>query len=426
MKSKFNFRQILKLLSSILFVSIISVSSAFLCVPTRDYKLDRVAYSLNDYNKKDYYNGFQPSILKLYQESKDKVADNRSERYDDIFNQFYYNSFVMHFRQYATNEIYDEIIGSQIMAYCQSTYLCRNQELNGGGHYVDFGIFASYFGDDFFQNRPQGDPRSHSYYPYNDCVTFGYISDAYADSLISYYQENEPAAEINTYADLIFKKPVLPIVALEKLKDGTTKEYRINVSINNILYSNKRHAGRISELYGKSFALIDLWSYGRKTRDFADIACEMDLKVDPYGTKNVIQGLELMGYTADNTQYNFYKYNYSSKSYSLDYSINKMYLNSYNGNVSVALFYCLSLLFVIAFYAFNYFIIRKDNKLRLFSILSYLLTLSIFGIVVSFTYFYMKWSFVPLLSLAGGIIINVSKKRKKNLKKEQDYIDVQI
>ena len=426
MKLKCNLKQVLILICSVLFVSIISVSSAFLCFPTRDYKLDRVAYSLNNYNEKDYYNGFQPSILKLYKGSKDEGIHNRSERYDDIFNQFYYNSFVMHFRQYATNEIHDEIIGSQITAYCQSTYMCRNWELEEGGHYVDFGIFASYFGDDFFEKRPQGDPRSHGYYPYNNCVTFAYISDAYADSLISYYQETEPEAGITTYTDLILYRPVLPIVALKKLKDGTNEEYRINVSINNILYTNKRHAGRISELYGKTFALIDLWSYGKKTRDFADLACEMDLKVDPYGTKNVIQGLELMGYTANNTQYNFYKYNYSSKSYYLDSSVNKMYLDSYNGNISFALFYCLSLLFVIAFYIFNYFFIRKDNKLRLFSILTYLLTLSIFGIVVSFTYFYMKWSFVPLLSLVGGIIINVSKKREKNLKKEQDYIDVQI
>ena len=423
MKLKCNLKQALKLIGSVLFVCIVSVSSAFLCVPTRDYKLDRVAYFLNNYNEKDYYNGFQPSILKLYQKSKDDGADNRSSRYDDIFNQFYYNSFVLHFRQYATNEIHDEIIGSQIMTYCQSTYLCRNQELNGGGHYVDFGIFASYFGDDFFQKRPQGDPRSHGYYPYNNCVTFAYISDAYADSLISYYQETEPEAEINTYTDLIFKKPVLPIVALKKLKDGTTKEYRINVSINNILYSNKRHAGRISELYGKTFALIDLWSYGKKTRDFADIACEMDLKADPYGTKNVIQGLESLGYTADNTKYNFYKYNYSSKSYYLDSLVNKMYLDSYNGNISSALFYCLSILLVSAFYAFNFFVIRKNNTLRLLAILSYLFMLSIFGVVVSFTYFYMKWSFVPLLALVGGIIIDIPK-RKTN--REQECIDVQI
>ena len=408
---------------SCLFLVASSFGVGCLCLPTRDYKLDRVAYALNDYNRHDYYNGFQPSILRLHQQSP-SGSDNRSELYNDIFEEYYYNSLVQHFRQYATNDIRDELINTKINVYCQRTYLCRNNELSGGGHYVDFGIFASYYGDQLFNDRPEGDPRSHAYYPYTGCYTFAYISDSFADSLISYYQEVEPESNITNYIDLIFKKPVLPIVAIKVNKDGTTQEYRINVSINNILYTKKREAYRISNLYGTNFALIDLYSYGKKTREWADLSCEMDLKADPFGTKNVINGLERFGYSFENTVFEFYKYDYSGNSYYLDRNVGQMYLDSFYNNVSISIFYVFSFLIVLTFFVINILYIGKDRQAGLIAIFSYLFIGLIFGTVASFCYFYPLWTLAPSIMIVGGTIINLIKRKK--VKGDGTYVEIYV
>ena len=426
MHLKANKKSILKLVGCCFFILISSVASACLCLPTRDYKLDRVAYALNDYNKYDYYNGFQPSILRLHQNSKTDGYDNRSERYDDIFEQFYYNSFVKSLRQFATNDIFDEVLETKLNVFCQKTYLCRNSELANGGHYVDYGIFASYFGDELFENRPSEDPRSHAYYPYNDCVTFAYISDVFADSLIEFYKETEPESGINSYQDLIFKKPVLPIRAQKKNSDGSFIEYHINVSINNILYSDKRHANRITELYGASFALVDLYSYGRKTREWVDLVCEMDLKADPFGIKNVLQSLEYFEYNPTNTNYTFYKYNYSEKIYRLEKTIGSSYVSSFSGNISTTLFYCVSLVFIASFFALNFLFIRNDYTLRIITIICYGCILTIFGLITIFTYFYPLWSITPLTALIGGLIIVLLKRRRKDVKGGLDCFEINI
>lgn len=425
MRFALNKKNISKTLISILYIFATSFMLAFLCLPTRDYKLDRVACSLNDYNSHDYYNGFQSPILRLHQDSKDG-STNRSERYDDIFEQFYYNSFVKHLRQFATNDITDELLNKKINVFCQKTYMCRNTELSDGGHYVDYGVFASYYGDNIYEKRPDGDPRTHGYFPYTGCVTFAYISDAFADSLIEHYKNVEPEIEIKNYEDLIFKKPVLPIVAAKENNDGTVTEYQINVSINNVLYREKRHAYRISELYGDTFALIDLYSYGKKTREWADLACEMELKADPFGTKNVFQGLEYFGYNPNNSQYKFYKYDYSSNSYYIDSEIAEKYLESYNNNISNVLFYCLLFIVIFIFSIFNLFIIRKDKVLRNMAIAGYLLTAILFGVIVSFTYFYPLWSLAPVSLIVVGILINLFKGKTNVQEGGIDYFEIRI
>ena len=426
MRFKLQKRSIIKIIASCMYIFASSIILALSCISVRDYKLDRIAYELNDYNKRDYYNGFNSPILKIHQESKESGSSNRSERYDDVFDQFYYNSFVKHLRQYATNDIHDELIASNIKVFCQRTYFCRNAELPDGGHYVDYGIFSSYYGDKLFESRPLGDPRSHAYFPYTDCVTFAYISDSLADSLIAYYNKTEPEAGINNYIDLIFKRPVLPITALKEKPDGTTEEYKLNVSINNILYGTRRHAYRISELYGDSFALIDLYSYGKKTRVWADLACELDLKVDPFGTKNVLQGLEYFGYNPDNTTYEFYKYNYKEGSYQFDKNVTEMYKSSFKSNISNVLFYCLLIIFVGAFFILDFMFIRNDEEVRKLVGLSFIVVGVIFGVITCITYFYPLWAIGPMIMICGGIIINFIKKRKSVGLMEDKYFEINI
>lgn len=369
----------IKVAASLFFIFATSISAAFLCNPIRDYKLDKLAYSLNDYNKYDYYNDFVNPILRIHQKSSDPKQENRYELYNDAFEEYYYNSFPQCIRQVANNNF--EIYDTKVKMFCQKSYTVSNNYLPDGGHYIDYGLFSAYYADDILG------PRKYLFERYG-CASFVYISDKFADLLLERYG-------INSYEELIRDERycVLPLY-----EDGTLK---CNVCINNIIYSSKRDAWRVKQLYGDYFALMNISKFN-KSKYFADVSLEFDIKVDPFGTKKLLNGLKEYGYDVESTTYDFYTFDRSQNKYILNEKITIDYKNIESDSTSV-FFICFIFisigLFILMIWSF-----RFSKKEKILFWISLGISSLIFGIITSVLYFYVMWSILPIILILIAFI----------------------
>lgn len=403
------------ILLTIAFFFLFSFCSGILYTQTTNFKLDNLAYQINNYNKHYYSNGTKRSFVKI------KKNDN-NQLYNDLFSQFYYSDDSGSVRQYMDNDCQvfsdDGILDYRITLYSQSTFSITNEEAKDGGYRIDYGLFHAYF------TNPD---RSYLGIHF-DCDSYVFISDTFANILLDYY--NLPSGEEaknESYQKLITEKQYAV------LKVRIDNDTVVKLSINNIIYSSKRTGPRCLE-FGDYFALV-CFPYLSK---MLSPCFEIDFKTYAYYITSVLSKTNQLGYNRDNSDFSFFTYNYENSSYELNDGVSNSFKKiDFQGQTSVVfsvLFYASLPLFSLVF-----FLITKkgitDKKSSRICILTILAVLIIYSILANFIYTCFAFSVVPLTLLLilfiskGGQAFDFKKfiARSKNpFLDETGFIEIQI
>ena len=260
--------------------------SSLLFYKTNDSQLSIWCNHLNDfYLNNDVEENRAPII---------RIEDTKQKKFTDIFQNYYYcnsGTLISALRQFYNGESY--LISTNKTQYkvCineQDGYSIR--EKYEWGYYLDYGLFSTYYKDEYLPNRQYLERR----YGANG---FCFISDLLADKLVKEY---DLQSFDDPYKELITNEKY----SLLRLQIGSD-EKDVTLCINNILFSKYRNAPRINELYG-DFCLI----YGDKiTMNELNYSVEFDMKSDNYGTKTFLKSLNAMGYNPKSFNYQILKYN---------------------------------------------------------------------------------------------------------------------
>lgn len=305
---------------------------------------------------------------------KYKNVENKTS-YLDLFNNYYYNLSIGESRCLLSNSFVDEQ-NNKLKLYTQNSFSISNGLLPDGGHYLDYGIFSTYYADDILGPRKYLDIR-------NNCDSFIFISDTYADKLLEKYN-------ISSYEELI-NDDKYSVLEMMVDNDKTCK-----FSINNILYSDKRHGLRAKNLYG-DFAVAYNYSGINK---WSEVNFEIDLKANIYSNSNLFKDFHAQGYSIDKFDYNFFKYDSATSSYFLSNELNKKFISlDFNKNDSfLRMFDVLCCLLNLTLLIGFYFLLDVKFDLN-WSFYFYLLCFLIYGLIVNFVSIYFLTSIIPILSL---------------------------
>lgn len=352
-----------------------------------DYKLDYFSYSCVNYNSEILADdSFEPTIINV---KKDFAANERKE-YSSLYKNFYYNFMVETCREKIDNSISFDLSDSDSFStelLTQPSFSIETTEKDGGGYYLDYGLYYTYYSDKILGERNYLLPRFN-------CNSFIFISDVLANELIDYYgisNVDDPYAELITNEEYA----VLPLMI-------DSADTSIKFSINNILYSDRRDGERTVELYN-SFALIP---YVSEVMNNLDVSFEVDLKTNPYGNKTCIKNINELGYTTDNSTFSVYSYNRSTSQYEINTNLSANLANIWTNTNDVLLYALLIMTMLIGlginfyFNYFNYNFGRKDTILYLIQILLFI----VYGIICSFIYIYPLFSLFPILYLLSFYI----------------------
>lgn len=336
-------------------------------------QIDALTYRLNDYNNHTINGDF----IRPYVRIEDKNV--RDRLYTDLLRQFYYSDDSGSIRQLMQNECDVEIGGSkhEIVLYSQDILGIQNTISADGGYRIDYGIFHAYFSDSELGERGYLGKRFN-------CDTYIFISDTFADALL---EEYGLAKTREAYLSLIKEEQYAILhINVDGLKD-------ITLSINNIIYSDKRMGARCS-YFNKYFGLIN-YNY---VSDVLQPAFEIDLKAYSYYISSVLDKTEQMGYGVGSYNYRFYKYDYSKGKYFEDYAINDSYalirsdgLDDVFKPLFIATVAATSFLFGVLIYYF-----QSTSFAEIVEICVMTLSLSVFSVISNFIYVSFLTSVVPL------------------------------
>lgn len=356
-----------------LLILLFSFLSNFILTYTNDYKLDYFTSSLFDFNNSN-------SVI-MNIKKKDTESSNVVSSYNTLFNSYHYNLNVKEIRFLLDNSAKNN--EDSIKLYTQSTFSISTTELDGGGYYVDNGIFASYYSDDILGNRGYLSRRF-------GCDSFIFISDNYADQLLKKYN-------IDSYEELITNEK-FAVLSLE-IDDNKTATF----CINNILYSTKRHGVRAEELYNY-FGLI--YNVG-PIMSWSKLSIDFDLKPNSYHTNKILKEINKLGYDSDNSIFTFYRSNKDTNVYNPSLASNEQFLNLFHSNDTkyIVLYWSCILASICSLFLIYHFLLRS-KKYKLYSLGLILLCLLILSCVVSsLPYCYSFWSLSWILSFVSCIII---------------------
>lgn len=345
---------------------------------TNEYKLDSFASQLYD-NKTYVYNDYDSVILKI-KKNKPINENDKINNYQSLFSQYHYYSQVKDDRLLFDNQINDGV--NDIQFYNQNTFSINNGLLPDGGHYIDYGVFSAYYADDILGPRKYLEQRF-------GCDSFIFISDNYADYLLDKYN-------ISTYEELIKKEEYC---VLNVNVDG---ERTAKFCINNILYSNKRHGGRAKELYNY-FGLVYNSS---KISSWSSFHLELDLKAYPYGTCNVLKGINELGYNKDNSTFSFFTYDKNASHYVENSIANEYFLSLFESNDQIWFsIFSIVILIDVACLIFEYFYLGKKFNISAYSLLFAVLFFVLYGIIINFILVNYLLSIVPVVSIILLLIL---------------------
>lgn len=357
---------------------IFSVISVFSIRITESYKLEK--FSSTIYKQTQKNDSYECKILNV-KKNKARYDNDTDVIYKDAFNQFYYNKIVADTRLIIDDVVRVESTETNIKLFTQDTFSISNDFLPEGGHYVDYGMFSSYYADDILGRRKYLFERF-------GCDSFVYISDTFANKLLEKYG-------ISSYEELIRNEQY----AVLEVKINDTGRFKF--SINNILYSDKRHAKRASELYG-DFALV---YETQKLKKVLNTSIEFDLKSNPYCVKQTITQIKSLGYNLNNSQFNFGKFNKETMSFEIDRQTNSKFIDSQKFNNSSGItFFCIVFLFnFIAQIILSVFL--KNKKRRILSLLVFLTIFSIYCLVLQILETNLFVFVMPLLTFVEILIL---------------------
>lgn len=357
------------------------LSIGFFAVNMVSYNYSCYRFALSVYGSGHVlFDSYDPVIYRL--ELKfDEKKEAETNTLNSLFNYYYYNPSVGECRYLFSNSFKDEG-ESSLTFFTQQTFLISNDLLPDGGHYIDYGMFASYYADDILGTRGYLQPRF-------DCDSFVFVSDDYADTLLTKYG-------LSSYEELIQDERycVLPLVV-----DGSRE---IRVSINNVLYSEKRHGVRVKELYPYFGLMYD----SSRAKEWSHLAFEADLKANPYVIKGVLDSVKQAGFDSSNSTVSFFEKESENGKYTssdrlstgfeaIGTSEKDLLLNVFSGIITV--------LDVLGL--FYFFDKCKSGQIRIYGLLFLVAAFLVFGLCTAFLDIYPLFSIVPILSLLTSFIM---------------------
>ena len=331
--------------------------------------------SLNNYYDNHSLKAEEAPIINI---SKENTAN-----YSDLFLNYYYCEELFSLRYLCNDSVgfanKEHNFSSDIKLFKQNNYSIN--ELYDFGYYIDYGLFSAYYDKEIFGiNRGWLDRRFNT-------DGFLYISDVFADQLLSFYS-------IDSYADLILNEEYCVLYTYV----GDTK---YSFCINNILYSNERTANRVTQLYGENFALC---YYDNKVLDSLNWAIELDFKSDYYGTSRVLKGINTLDYKSDNSSIYFKIYDKNIGEYKIDEKLSYKY-SKIDFNKSDLWFFALLIALSIVFNIASYIFLSNKNRIVVYA---FNITLFIIcGIIVSFFSFSYGYLLYQLINLIIAIIFSL-------------------
>lgn len=380
MKSLFKKRNMLRILVDVFIFLLLSFSSAFLVTFSTDYKLDRVAYSLNNYNAHCYTDSdYQPSILKV-------VPDNQMAPYEfeKLFSATYYTDLNDGIREININNgLFNEF---SIHLETQFTFSIEKDISKYGGYRLDYGLYHTYYSDDILGPRGYLEARY-------DSESFIFISDSLADKLVDFYGiiGDEPYAQLITNKDYC----LLPL---------TINDTNHTFCINNIVYTSLRQAPRTKELYG-DFALF---CYNNKIKDDIYLRYEMDLKDNPFCIKSMLSTIDSAGFNYNNSLIEFDTFNYKQNQYERNIEVERSYRSVektdstfFNLTPYIFSFIGIALLLII-----NHFYSTDNYHTNIVSLIIIATMFFLYGMLSNFVYIYPQFSIVPISVLVSYFVIN--------------------
>lgn len=369
------------------------VFCSFCCVfsaLTQSAYLDRIMTAINNPNDRHYYNGFVPPYLNV--KKTDSFIKKTNYRYSELLDYFSYYPFTEGCRELVDDKIavnLDEQLNLKLLT--QNTFQISSTENSSKLFTVDKNMYYSYISPE-----DVADIMDNNYQIRNNCDTFIYVGDTFADKLIAYY-ENIPGNDDllyseNKYLELVRNNKYSTLVL--NVNDDTT----VKMCINAVLSSHHRFGVQTKNVYG-DFGVTFLRS--ETTSAIKSLSFDVDFKVNQYGNKKIISDLKALGYDSHSCRFSFHSFDYNSFIYFDNNNLNIMFLKYENDFfVSEYLFYALFLIGAICELSIS-FVKNQQLKYRKRIFFACISIFGIYGFLAQFI------SVIPLMSLfpAFGLLI---------------------
>lgn len=356
---------------------------------TQSYKVDYLLTEINAPNQHNYYNGFISPYLKI--KKNDEESKKNGIRYSNLMNYSYYNPFINSCREVVDNEVsvcFDEKTTVKIVT--QNVFQIANDKNAANLYTVDMNMFYSYISQNDIK-----DILPNNYTVRNGCDSFAYISDTLADKIVSYYNLE---CYDNPYLEIIKSDTYS---TLELNVDGS--ESTIKLCINSILSSKHRFATQIHDIYG-DFALVFL--NGGVQKYLNSLSFDIDLKVNQYGNRRIINDVKSLGYNPNNSTFHFYSYDYSAHGYYFNEKISNSFANvQKNSFLPEFVAFIIVTIGIVALILLS-LIKRKIKTFERLSFFSLLIVFSAYGFLANFIYIYPYWSLFPIIGLVIILALN--------------------
>ena len=403
-----NKRKILVFLKGVIVPSVfltLSIFGCLSCLLLKNFKIDYLSFQMIDYNKVLGNSEYDSPILSV-SKTEEKVSEDGTPFYDDLFYTFHYNMLIKGSRTVVdsrTSILLNDSSSSsfELTLTTQPTFAVDKTNLNTEGnpiYHIDCGQYYSYFPE--IVSRHRGSTN----------MSFMYISDTLANKIVE---------TLNIPGETIIEK-------YEKLVTDENFCYQnliiddsftAPVAINNIIHTdyNEGQSKRFFELYG-DYSVI----WAERIKKNLSVSFEMDLKTNPYGNKKVIETIEKAGYVGSNSKFRIktlvndtYQKNEKISSELTEILTTKFTFANFLPFIIVQItsfVFCFLIHFKKIFPLNN-----KRDSLAIFALFF------IFGLVVSFTYNFPLFSVTPLVFMlfwfASLYLAGIS--NEKHLKESQ-------
>ncbi len=353
--------------------AVFSVLPSLFTPQTQAYRLDRVAYRINDYNKHSMLDpDFVPAELRVV-----KSDANESEKYRDLFEHYYYYPTAGNIRLCTTEPFHCD--GKDVALLTQPTFAV-SKEKKGTYYELDYRLYDVYYGNEIFPGREYLKLR-------DGADTFVFVSDTFADQLVQKYglsQEENPYKTLMTNPDYY------------KITLSNDAGQSFTACINNIVSSTTKTGVRTKELY-ENFALF---FESTDIQSITHLNFQIELMDNAFCINHTISDLTALGYTADKYNIDLRTFNNGSGQYEINASITQDLRDALlmgSDSVFVILYFLTIAAGAVAFFFLSAFLGRNTKLIYSFVLCACLFAL--FGIISNFIYTYFLFSVPPIVML---------------------------
>lgn len=279
-----------------LFLFLVSITSCFTSSffgsRTYDFRMDKICYEINDYNKVNYSNGFVSPIFSI--EKEDTIT------YNNLISYFYYNFLVNGCREMVNQDIaleFEDGYQVPIALAGQDTFTLKKTDISKPDdefrkYRLERNMFNTYFYDEIFEDGRNNITRFGT-------ASFIFVSDLIADQIISHFSFDSYDDKNLSYKEMIMNEHSSKVYLVV---NGMNTN--ISLCINNVVYSDTLAGKRINELYGE----FGVCYFNTRFSSVITSRFEIDLKADPFGNKNSFNAIKQLGYNTEDCTYKLFKF----------------------------------------------------------------------------------------------------------------------